>query len=240
MDRGALDVITRPVLPMTPPATEEELLARARAYAGLTVGQLARSLGAKVPEDLRRAKGWVGSISPAGVTGYAEEEARNAFQGGNAAFMRNWPYAYAAGNDEKSPIKGKFDVAPLPHNAGQKSAGTVGGWQLGVSKFSKSPDAAVEFVRYLASPASVKYRAVIGSFVPTILSVQSDPDVVKALPFLAKVKDISLVPRPSNLTGARYNEASIAFFQGVSETLQGKDPGPILKQVEQRIQRALP
>jgi trehalose/maltose transport system substrate-binding protein len=188
---------------------------------------------------LGRAKKWVGGISPAGVTGYEEEDARNAFQGGNAAFMRNWPYAYAAGNEDKSPIKGKFDVAPLPHEPGQKSAGAVGGWQLGVSKYSKSQDAAIELVRYLTSPEGSKYRALVAVYIPTIPSVQADPAVVKAIPFLEKLKGVTLVPRPSNSTGARYNEVSIAFFQGVSQALQGTEPGAALQQVDQRLQRAL-
>ncbi|WP_437498772.1 ABC transporter substrate-binding protein [Sorangium sp. So ce1099] len=188
---------------------------------------------------LARAKGWVGSISSAGVTSYEEEDARNTFQGGNAAFMRNWPYAYAAGNAEKSPIKGKFTAGPLPHEPGQKSSGTVGGWQLAVSKFSPQKDAAIELVRYLTSPEAQKFRATAGSFIPTIPSVQQDADVVKSLPFLANAKDIALVPRPSNSTGARYNEASIAFFQGVSQVLQGKEPKEVLGQVEQRLTRAL-
>lgn len=186
-----------------------------------------------------RARGWIGGISPAGVTGYEEEDARNAFQAGNAAFMRNWPYAYSAGNDERSLIKGKFDVAPLPHEPGQKSAGAVGGWQLGVSKYSKNQDAAIEFVRYMAGPEGQKYRAVVGSFIPTITATQSDADVVKALPFMTKLKDVSLVPRPATAAGTRYNEASIGFFQGVSQVLQGKAPAEVLPQVEQRIQRVL-
>ena len=193
----------------------------------------------QVQKALQRAKGWIGTISPAGVTGYEEEDGRNAFQGGNAVFMRNWPYAYSAGNVDGSPIKGKFDVAPLPHEPGQKSGGTIGGWQLGVSKFSKSPDAAVEFVRYLASPESQKFRAVQKSLIPTITSVQADPEVVKALPFLAKTKDTSLIARPSNTAGGRYNEVSIAFFQGVSQVLQGEEPAKVLPQIEQRIERAL-
>ncbi|MGB7790095.1 MAG: extracellular solute-binding protein [Terrimicrobiaceae bacterium] len=59
---------------------------------------------------LETAKGWVGTIAPKGVVTYGEEEARNVWQAGNAAFMRNWPYAYTLGNDPKSPIAGKFDI----------------------------------------------------------------------------------------------------------------------------------
>lgn len=193
----------------------------------------------KALKALSRAKGWVGSISPAGVTSYEEEDARNTFQGGNAAFMRNWPYAYSAGNADKSPIKGKFDAGPLPHEPGEKSAGTIGGWQLAVSKFSTQQDAAIELVRYLTSPEAQKFRALVGSFLPTVRSVQEDPEVVKALPFLAGMKDATLVARPSNSTGARYNEASIAFFQGVSQILQGQDPKGVIGQTEQRLQRVL-
>jgi trehalose/maltose transport system substrate-binding protein len=225
-----------------------------KAYEGLTcnaIEWIASHGGGAVIDDgkvtinnpqaakaLSRARGWVGGISPAGVTGYEEEDARNIFQSGNAAFMRNWPYAYGAGNDEKSVIKGKFDVAPLPHEPGQKSAGAVGGWQLGVSKFSKNQDAAIEFVRYLASPESQKYRAIVASQIPTIVAMQTDPEVVKVLPFLDRMKGLTLVPRPSNATGDRYNEVSIAFFQGVSQALQGKAPTEVLPQVQQRIERA--
>ncbi len=44
------------------PATEDELLARAGALAGLRLSELAPRFAADVPADLRRAKGFVGSL----------------------------------------------------------------------------------------------------------------------------------------------------------------------------------
>ncbi len=188
-------------------------------------------------EALNRASGWVGTISPDGVVSYREEDARGVFQGGNAAFMRNWPYAYAAGQEADSPIRDQFDVAPLPVANEGDPAGTVGGWQLGVSTYSESPEASIEFVRYMASPEVQKWRALVGSQVPTIPDVAQDEEVLEALPFLAPLEDVVRVTRPSRETGQRYNEASTAFFQGVYEVLQGADANEVLPNIEQRLER---
>ncbi len=47
---------------VSPPSTEQELLARARELAGKTLGELARKHGRTVPKNLRRAKGWFGQL----------------------------------------------------------------------------------------------------------------------------------------------------------------------------------
>jgi len=79
---------------------------------------------------LDTAKSWVGTISSTNITTYGEEDARNVWQAGNAAFMRNWPYAYPLGADPKSPISGKFDVTVLPKGGDNgKNAACLGGWQ---------------------------------------------------------------------------------------------------------------
>ncbi|MGY6039508.1 DNA mismatch repair endonuclease MutH [Aeromonas sp. AE23HZ002T15] len=44
------------------PQSEQELLTRAYAMAGLPLAQLAASAGIPVPRDLRRDKGWVGQL----------------------------------------------------------------------------------------------------------------------------------------------------------------------------------
>jgi DNA mismatch repair protein MutH len=45
-----------------PPGSAEELFQRASAFAGLSLGELAARAEVPVPEDLRRAKGWVGTL----------------------------------------------------------------------------------------------------------------------------------------------------------------------------------
>ena len=115
----------------------------------------------KAAAALETAKSWVGTISPPGVLAYQEEESRGVWQTGNAVFMRNWPYAYALGNGADCAVKGKFDVTTLPAGDGEgaRSAATLGGWNLAVSKYSKNPDAAIELVKWIASPEMQKYRA---------------------------------------------------------------------------------
>lgn len=49
-------------LHVSPPKTKEELLERCKAMAGKTLGQIAAELAIVVPDDLRRHKGWVGTL----------------------------------------------------------------------------------------------------------------------------------------------------------------------------------
>lgn len=46
----------------TTPASESELLERARSIAGVSFGELAEQANMKVPENLKRDKGWVGQL----------------------------------------------------------------------------------------------------------------------------------------------------------------------------------
>ena len=128
----------------------------------------------------RRRRPGSNKISPGGVLNYTEEESRGVWQTGNAVFMRNWPYAYALGNGGDSPIKGKFDVAPLPAGGGDNnSAATLGGWNLAVSKYSTNPEAATDLVLYLTAAEVQKNAALQLSHLPTIESLYDDEDVLR-------------------------------------------------------------
>ncbi len=172
---------------------------------------------------LERAAGWVGGISPEGVTSYAEEDARGVFQAGNAAFMRNWPYAYSLGNAEDSAVAGLFDVSPLPATEGNPNAATLGGWQLSVSRYSDNQDAAAAVALYMASPEEQKRRAIVGSYNPTVMSLYEDEDVLAAVPFFGSLFDVftSAVARPSTITSTQYNDVSVLYFNAVHSVLTG-------------------
>ncbi len=177
---------------------------------------------------IERAAKWVGSISPAGVTGFGEEDARRMWQAGNAAFMRNWPYAYSLGNADDSAIKDKFGVSPLPGKEEGQSAASLGGWQLAVSKYSKHPDVAADVVMTLAGAAEQKRRAIQGSLNPTIMSLYKDPEVLEAVPFFGSLYDvfINAVARPSTATAPKYNEVSTKFFNAVYSVLTAQKDAP--------------
>jgi trehalose/maltose transport system substrate-binding protein len=180
----------------------------------------------------------IGRITPRDVTTYQEGEAHTAFVEGNAAFMRNWPYAYSIGEDPKaSKIRGKFSVTVLPR-AGGTSVGTVGGWQLAVNRYSEHVDASIEFVRYMTSAAAQKFSAITNTNVPTIPAVARDKAVVKANPYLKpEIASVMRVTRPARDLKTRYNEGSKAIYQGFNQILNGRSASSVLPSIEAKLER---
>jgi trehalose/maltose transport system substrate-binding protein len=180
----------------------------------------------------------IGKTTPRGVTTYQEGETHTAFIDGNAAFMRNWPYAYSLGEATGSKVKGKFAVAPLPHGPGGQPVATVGGWQLAVSKYSKHQDAAIEFVRYMTSKAVEKFDTITNSNVPTIPSLAKDPQVRKAAPYLnPATANVARATRPSTVLGTKYNEGSKDIYQAINRILNGASAGSVLPGLQSQLQR---
>jgi trehalose/maltose transport system substrate-binding protein len=229
-----------------------------RAYEGLTcnalewldsfkAGEIVDANGRvvvdnpKAVEALKLAASWVKSISPEGVLNYAEEEARGAFQSGNAVFMRNWPYAWALSQGPDSPVKGKVGLTALPMGgADGKHTATLGGWQWSVNRYTKNQKAAVDLAMYLASPEEQKRAALEISENPTIPALYKDPEILAKNPFMGELLPAfqAAVARPSRQTGSRYNQVSSAFWNAVHDTLAGRaTPEESLAQVGKTLQR---
>ena len=142
---------------------------------------------------------WVGTISPTAVTTFTEEPSRQAFQNGDAIFMRNWPYAYSLGNAAGSKVAGKFDIHSIPYG-GSNTVGhsCIGGWNMAINAFSKNPDASWSFIKYALGPDAQKQLAIKGSFTPALTSVYNDADVKAKQPLFTKLAPIlqNALPRP--------------------------------------------
>ncbi len=138
-------------------------------------------------------------VPPAALT-WHEEESRFAFQNGETAFMRNWPYAYALMQDSSaSRVAGKFAVAPMPAGPGGQPTATLGGAQLAINSNSNHPEAAWAVIDYLTRPEQMLERAhEVGQF-PTRPALYDDPALARALavpPAQARGVIEHAVPRP--------------------------------------------
>ena len=179
---------------------------------------------AQAAKALNLAASWIGSISPAGVLNYEEEEARGVFQNANALFMRNWPYAWALMQKNDSLVKGKVGVAKLP---GKPSAAALGGWQLGVSKYTKHPAIAADLVMYMTSAAVQKTRAIHGSYNPTLPALYKDKEVLEANEFMGALAEVfaNSVARPTTATGLKYPQVSQSFWNAAHEVMSKRTTG---------------
>ena len=195
---------------------------------------------AKAAQVLDAMRSQIGKTAPRGVTTYQEDQTEHAFDNGDAAFARNWPYQYGIGAGAGSKVKGKFSVTVLPHGASGKPVGTVGGWQLAVSKFSKHKDATIEFVRYMTSPAVEKFDAITNSNVPTIPSVAKDKAVVRTNPYLKPaIASVARVTRPAKYLKTHYNEASKVIYQGINQILNGTPAKSVLPGIQAKLNQIL-
>ncbi len=164
----------------------------------------------------------IGRIAPRGVLTYQEPESLDIFVQGRVIFHRNWPYAWSVSNDpEKSRIAGRVGVIRLPHFPSGRSYSTLGGWQVGISRYSEHKEEAWLFARFLTSPEIQKLIALKASKAPTRKALYSDPDVLKVNPQFKDMKDVFLraYPRPrSPLYPAVSHVLQRYFSRVLSET----------------------
>lgn len=169
-------------------------------------------------------------VAPLDVLTWHEEEARFAFQNGNAAFMRNWPYAVAAMSDTvQSKVSGKFAVSPMPASGsapGGHATATLGGAQLAINAYTDHPDAAYKLIAYLTAPEQMLERAQAVGQYPTRPGLYDDARMRGAIniPLETARRAIeSATPRPVT-----------PIYTELSEILQIQLHRALVRQVEPR------
>lgn len=184
----------------------------------LDVG-LDRPEGVAALEFLRRAR-LERPFSPPGVTTYREEESRRLFQDGRAVFLRNWPYIWRLAQAGGSPLAGRIGAQAMVSLSGQPGNGTLGGWGLGVSRYSRKPELAAAFIRHATSLQGQRDLCGRSGYVPARIEALEDPLLLDANPFLATLRAIhaSAVARPPL---PRYALASDILQRRLSAALAG-------------------
>lgn len=187
----------------------------------------------------KQAKNWIwtAQISPPDVTEYDEGQTLRTWLRGNAAFMRHWPYAYLASQNENSKVRGDVGVTLLPKGSGEsgRHASILGGWQLMVNAQSKRKEkrAAIKFVEFLTSRDMQKSLAIEAGKLPSLKDLYDDPNVRNTLRFIEEDERLkpsskdrlnqAIVRRPSTSTSEKYPEISEAYFNRIHLILEDKN-----------------
>ena len=127
-------------------------------------------------------------ITPPAVANMAEPEALQTFETGDAAFMRNWPYAWAELNKNGSLLAGKVGITTMVSEPQEPHVATQGSWGLSVLSSSQHKQAAVEALQFLTSTAAQKQLNLNWGYTPTRLSVFEDPELIRANPVLPELQ----------------------------------------------------
>ena len=179
------------------------------------------------------------AVTPPLVTTAIEEPTRHIFGNGRAIFMRNWPYAWNIFEREGSPVKGKVGISPLPSFPGKESASTLGGWQLGINRYSRHPDAAERLIRFLTSYEAQKTFALTIGYKPTRKSLYRDRDLMKEQPFITGLYDVFMKARPRPVT-PYYMMVTQVMQPEFSAALSGiKTPEEALSSVQRQIEHIM-
>lgn len=178
-------------------------------------------------------------IAKKSISEVATDDTRKEFQSGNVVFAVNWGYAWALFQGEGSAVVGKVGVSRLPAVAGGEQSTCLGGWEWGVSAYSKHQDEAKKLAEYLSGPETSKFMAINGSLLPTYPALYTDSEVTKAAPWFADAVAVVQTARARPVT-PRYNEVSEVIRTSVNAVLAGvATPADGASQIESRLKRIL-
>jgi len=153
--------------------------------------------------------------------------------------MRNWPYAYGLiEEDQQSPVRENFDIAPLPTFSGEGTISALGGFNNAVSAFSDNKESAKDFVVWAATNEEVQRllaTAPGASVPPTMQAVYDDPEL-QDNPVLALLGEVlpEAKPRPPS---PEWNAISVEMQREFFPAYNGdNDPAEASQAVEEFLQ----
>ena len=178
-------------------------------------------------------------IAPEYVTTTDEEATRHSFGNGRAVFMRNWLYAYNIFQSPDSKVKDKIGISIIPHFEGCQSASTLGGWQLGINRFSKHKKEAWRFIKFMSEYESQKLLAIKIGLKPSRKDVYQDEELTKVHPFIIELYNVLTYAQPRPVS-PYYPQISLVLQEKFSKVLSGTAKAEkVLDEAEKQISEIL-
>lgn len=159
---------------------------------------------------------------PADAITWKEEEGRQAFQDGKLLFHRNWPYVWnlAVKDDGSSQVVDKVAVAPLPGKDGL-GVSTLGGHNIGISKFAENKGTAADFIKWIASEPIQREFLEKGSLAPVLGDMYADAELNEQFPYLETLGK-SIETAQSRPKAVRYGDVTLAIQDSTYAALQSQ------------------
>lgn len=176
-----------------------------------------------------RAAGWVGTISPPSVVSYTATDAENKFWvSGDAAFMLSHAIVYEIFAEDK-PFRDLAGVTSVPAGSSARVA-TIGGYGMGISRFSTHPAEAVKFIQFLIRKQA-EFRASTHPESPgrKVEYFEVSPVMKEIYPWWCKPGETGgsrIVARPSVVTGANYEAVSKTYTRALHSVLTHESSAP--------------
>jgi multiple sugar transport system substrate-binding protein len=175
--------------------------------------------------------------APQAVSNYTETEGDPLFENGESVFFREWPGVYGdIGTGDFKVKQDQVTVSPIPVDPGNQSSSTLGGWTFMINAQTDMPDEAWEFVKFMSSFESFKYRAINGGYITARKAILDDPEVQKAIPTVKLAKDVLLDYATSRPVTQFYGDMSLEMQSQFNDALTG-DVSP--QQAVQTLQKNL-
>lgn len=184
---------------------------------------------ANVIRAWQRAAGWIGSISPPSVVSYTATDAENKFWfSGEAAFLLTHSIVYETFAEDK-PFRDQAGVTSVPAGTSARVA-TIGGYALGVSRFSPHLAEAVRFVQFLLrkrSESRSTYRENPGRKVEYFEVPPVMKDIYPWWYTPGQSGGSGIVSRPSAVAGMNYEAVSKAYTKALHSVLTRESTAPM-------------
>ncbi|MAF40307.1 MAG: sugar ABC transporter substrate-binding protein [Cyanobium sp. ARS6] len=178
-------------------------------------------------------------VSPRAVTNFAESEALQSFKSGQAAFMRNWPYAWAELQKNDSQVRNKVGITTMVAEKGHQPAATLGSWGLSLLKGSAHPESTVEAFKFLTSEESQRYLYTKYGNTPTKAEIFNDQKLLENYPSLQSIGEALAYARSRPETPL-YAQISVVLQRKLSSSLTGMTtPVEAMQQAERSTAQVL-